>query len=67
MSDLIRLDQKFSTFSAHFDPKLVAELNGQLVKLVEFQGIVEVHSHAGEEELLGMHRTAMTADLCTES
>ena len=58
MSDLIRLDQKFSTFSAHWNPKVVAELNGQQVKLVKFQGTFDWHAHANEDELFLVYRGA---------
>ena len=33
----INLAQKLSLFSAHWSPKIIAELNGQHVKLVKFQ------------------------------
>jgi|SRR5271166_1362772 len=47
----INLAQKFALFSEHFQPKLVAELNGQHVKLVKFQGPFIWHHHATEDEL----------------
>jgi mannose-6-phosphate isomerase-like protein (cupin superfamily) len=47
----IGLAQKFSLFSKHWSPKIVAELNGQHVKLVKFQGPFVWHSHEHEDEL----------------
>lgn len=47
----INLAEKFSKFSAHWSPKIVAELNGQHVKLVKFQGPFVWHSHEHEDEL----------------
>jgi mannose-6-phosphate isomerase-like protein (cupin superfamily) len=47
----ISLAQKFSLFSKHWSPKIVAELNGQHVKLVKFQGPFVWHSHEHEDEL----------------
>jgi mannose-6-phosphate isomerase-like protein (cupin superfamily) len=47
----IGLAQKFSLFSQHWSPKIVAELNGQLVKLVKFQGPFVWPSHEHEDEL----------------
>jgi mannose-6-phosphate isomerase-like protein (cupin superfamily) len=47
----IRLADKLSAFQEHFRPKVVAELNGQLVKLVKFQGTFVWHHHDGEDEL----------------
>lgn len=49
--DKINLSQKFSLFSQHWSPKIVAELNGQHVKLVKFQGPFVWHSHEQEDEL----------------
>lgn len=47
----INLEQKFAAFSEHWRPKLVAELNGQEVKLVKIQGEFPWHSHADADEL----------------
>ena len=38
MTDKVNLEQKLSLFDAHWQPKIVGELNGQHVKLVKFQG-----------------------------
>jgi mannose-6-phosphate isomerase-like protein (cupin superfamily) len=35
----------------HWNPRIVAELNGQYVKLVKFQGEFVWHSHADEDEM----------------
>jgi hypothetical protein len=34
----VNLAEKFATFSEHWRPKVVGELNGQDVKIVKFQG-----------------------------
>lgn len=47
----INLAEKFSQFSAHWSPKIVAGLNGQHVKLVKFRGEFVWHSHENEDEL----------------
>jgi mannose-6-phosphate isomerase-like protein (cupin superfamily) len=47
----VNLAEKLSTFSDHFSPKIVAELNGQQVKLVKFQGEFVWHHHETEDEL----------------
>jgi mannose-6-phosphate isomerase-like protein (cupin superfamily) len=47
----INLAEKLSRFSAHWSPKIVAELNGQHVKLVKFQGEFVWHQHEHEDEL----------------
>ena len=47
----INLTEKLSKFSAHWSPKIIAELNGQHVKLVKFCGEFVWHSHEHEDEL----------------
>lgn len=49
--DKINLSQKFTLFVEHWKPKIVGELNGQLVKLVKFQGPFVWHHHENEDEL----------------
>lgn len=45
------LEQKFSLFSDHWSPKIVAELNGQHVKLAKLLGTFDWHHHDDEDEL----------------
>jgi len=47
----INLASKLSLFSEHWSPKIVGELNGQLVKLVKFKGPFVWHHHDNEDEL----------------
>jgi mannose-6-phosphate isomerase-like protein (cupin superfamily) len=47
----VNLAEKLATFSEHFSPKIVGELNGQHVKLVKFQGEFVWHHHDDEDEL----------------
>jgi len=47
----IDLAEKFGKFSAHWSPRIVAELNGQHVKLVKFRGEFVWHHHEHEDEL----------------
>jgi mannose-6-phosphate isomerase-like protein (cupin superfamily) len=47
----INLTEKLALFSAHWSPKIVAELNGQHVKLVKFRGEFVWHHHEHEDEL----------------
>lgn len=53
MSDLERIDlaEKLSRIDEHWSPRIVAELNGQHVKLVKLEGEFVWHSHAEEDEL----------------
>jgi mannose-6-phosphate isomerase-like protein (cupin superfamily) len=47
----VNLAQKFSTFDDLWAPKIVAELNGQAVKLAKLQGEFIWHHHDVEDEL----------------
>ncbi len=47
----INLRQKLDSFSEHWSPRIVAELNGQHVKLAKLQGEFIWHHHEHEDEL----------------
>ncbi|SDR97224.1 cupin domain-containing protein [Opitutus sp. GAS368] len=49
--DKINLVEKLARFSDHWNPRIIAELNGQHVKLVKFQGPFVWHQHEHEDEL----------------
>ena len=60
--EVIDLSEKFGKFSEHWRPKLVAELNGQEVKLVKFQGEFVWHKHDEADELFFVWRGEMTIE-----
>ena len=47
----VNLDEKFNLIHTHWDPKIVGELNRQLVKLVKIKGEFVWHKHEAEDEL----------------
>lgn len=47
----VNLNSKFKTFNEYWTPKIVGELNGQLVKLAKFKGEFVIHKHEQEDEL----------------
>jgi mannose-6-phosphate isomerase-like protein (cupin superfamily) len=47
----IDVSAKLATFHDHWQPKIVAELNGQQVKLVKFLGEFTWHHHENEDEM----------------
>ena len=49
--DKVNLAEKFSQFRDQWQPKIVGELNSQLVKLVRFQGEFVWHHHEHEDEM----------------
>jgi mannose-6-phosphate isomerase-like protein (cupin superfamily) len=47
----INLREKFTLFNEQWKPKIVGELNGQMVKLVKFKGPFVWHHHDNEDEM----------------
>jgi len=47
----VNVADKLSLFKEQWSPKIVGELNGQLVKLVKFTGPFVWHHHDNEDEL----------------
>ncbi|MDQ4075000.1 MAG: cupin domain-containing protein [Chloroflexota bacterium] len=47
----VNLAQKFSLFDDYWSPKVVARLNGQVVKLAKLQGEFVWHHHDVEDEM----------------
>src|SRR5512145_665740 len=58
----INLAEKFSKFSDHWHPRIVAELNGQLVKLAKFVGEFPWHCHENEDEMFLVHKGQFTLE-----
>ena len=55
----ISLPEKLAQIQEHWRPKIVAELNGQEVKLVKFCGVFPWHHHENEDELFLVWRGTM--------
>ncbi len=49
--EVINIKQKLAKFSDYFNPRVIAELNGQHVKLGKFKGEFVWHSHNDEDEM----------------
>ena len=49
--DKVNLTEKLSLIDEHWRPRVVAELNGQEVKLVKFKGEFPWHHHENEDEM----------------
>ena len=58
----VSLNEKFAIINEHWRPKVVAQLNGQEVKLVKFQGVFPWHHHEHEDELILVWRGQMTIE-----
>jgi mannose-6-phosphate isomerase-like protein (cupin superfamily) len=50
-AEKVNLAEKLAHFDEHWSPKIVAELNGQHVKLVKLLGGFSWHHHDEEDEL----------------
>ena len=49
--DKVNIENKFSQFDEHWQPKIVGELNGQYVKLAKLKGEFVWHQHESEDEM----------------
>jgi len=49
--EVINIKNKLEKFHEHFTPKIIAQLNGQHVKLGKFKGEFVWHSHKDEDEM----------------
>ena len=50
MTAKINLSEKFSLFTEHWRPKVIAALNGQEVKVIKVKGQFPWHRHETEDE-----------------
>ena len=53
------LDEKFVMIHEYWRPKVVAQLNGQELKLVKFAGVFTWHHHEREDEMFLVWRGQM--------
>lgn len=56
----INLTEKFSRFSEHWSPKIIAQMNDYHFKLVKFQGEFVWHSHSDTDEVFIVLDGSMT-------
>ena len=55
--------QKFRSIDAYWDPKIVGELNGQVVKIAKLKGEFIWHKHEAEDEFFYVLKGQMTIKL----
>jgi mannose-6-phosphate isomerase-like protein (cupin superfamily) len=48
---VVNIATKLASFTEHWSPKIVGDVNGQHVKVTKMQGEFVWHSHASEDEL----------------
>jgi mannose-6-phosphate isomerase-like protein (cupin superfamily) len=59
----VNLAAALSSFSDHWNPRIVAELNGQHVKVVKLEGPFTWHKHDHEDELFLVVRGILQMEL----
>ena len=56
----INLAEKFTLFDEHWAPKILAEANGQLIKIAKGVGEIVWHNHAEEDEVFFVIKGKLT-------
>lgn len=64
---IININEKFGLFSDEWTPKVLAESNGQLVKIAKGTGELVWHTHDNEDELFIVFKGQLTLKLRNES
>lgn len=59
----VDLEEKFSQFDEYWSPKIVGELNEQLVKVAKLKGEFVWHHHENEDELFMVIKGNLTIKL----
>ncbi|NQZ24128.1 MAG: cupin domain-containing protein [Colwellia sp.] len=59
----INIAEKFSLFTEEWTPKVIAESNGQLVKIAKGKGELVWHKHDNEDELFIVFKGQLTLQL----
>lgn len=58
----VNISEKFSQFHDHWHPRIVAELNGQHVKLAKVKGEFTWHKHDEEDEMFVVMKGQLTIE-----
>jgi mannose-6-phosphate isomerase-like protein (cupin superfamily) len=59
---VINLKEKFALFTDYYNPRIVGELNGQLIKAVKVKGYFIWHHHDLEDEMFLVTKGKLTMD-----
>ena len=60
--DVKSIKAAFDEISEHWSPKVIAEVNGQYLKVAKIKGEFVWHDHAGEDELFWVIRGEMALE-----
>jgi len=61
--EVVDVARKLASFEDHWHPRVIAELNGQQVKVAKLEGEFFWHHHAGEDELFWVVRGTLRMQL----
>ncbi len=57
------IQEKFDHFTSHWTPRIIAELNGQAVKIAKIKGDFIWHKHDDEDEMFWVVKGCMKMEL----
>ena len=63
----VNLNEKLETFNDYWTPKIVGELNKQLVKIAKLKGEFVMHKHENEDELFYVIDGTLFIELADET
>jgi mannose-6-phosphate isomerase-like protein (cupin superfamily) len=61
--DKVNIQEKLALFQDYWKPRIIAELNGQQVKLVKLRGPFVWHHHESEDEMFFVVRGTLRMEL----
>ncbi|PTW62114.1 mannose-6-phosphate isomerase-like protein (cupin superfamily) [Breoghania corrubedonensis] len=56
----VSIEEEFARITEHWSPRIIADANGQSVKLAKVKGEFVWHDHAGEDELFFIVKGSLT-------
>jgi len=60
--EVINIEEKFSQFDDHWNPRIIEQLNGQDVKIAKVKGEFVWHNHKDEDELFYIIKGSLKID-----
>lgn len=65
--DVVNVSEKLNLFNDHWNPRIVAELNGQHVKLAKLKSTFDMHLHENEDEMFLVIKGTLKMNFETET
>lgn len=65
--DVINISDKLNLFQDHWNPRIIADLNGQFVKLAKLKGSFDMHLHETEDEMFLVVKGTLKMKLKSET